>query len=243
MSNRSIDAAHENWRTHPVIVASIAAVAGFGVCFTYVVPIHIQSLKNEMAANAESVAKAKATEEKANSLERQLKDALGRIRALERPNLFSLGNPYPVGLGLVKIGQSVDDLEKAYPGAKIKKESRYWTLQGFHSVFTHVTYYFEDGSPDRKIKFISFVPLSGVGHEDNFLNNKLVEILGPPTDVPEPNFPSWQLSDAKVAIYFDPRVVPSYTIMREDYTPNWWPRKPTPPGPQTTGAIPPSKRR
>src|SRR5262249_23670015 len=41
----------------------------------------------------------------------------------------------PVGLGLVKIGQPVDDLEKVYVGAKIEKESRYWSLKDYHSVF------------------------------------------------------------------------------------------------------------
>src|SRR5262245_50507762 len=121
-----------DWWSYPAIRIIAARAAGFAFCYSYVLPTHTQSLRNEIAVNAELVAKAKATAEKATSLERQLKDALGRVRALEKPNLFSPDNPYPVGLGLVKIGQSVDDLEKTFPGAKIEMADRYWTLKDFH---------------------------------------------------------------------------------------------------------------
>ena len=171
-------------------------------------------------------------------LERQLKDALGRVKALEQSNLFSLGNPYPVGLGLVKIGQSVNDLEKAHPGAKIEKSSRYWTLREFHSVFTDVSYYFEEGTADKKITFINMRTSVRARDDGNFLQNKLLEVLGPPTEVPVANFARWDLAASKLAVYFDPRMVPSYMIMREGYTPNMWPRKAAP---LVTGATPPKK--
>ncbi len=235
MSNQPTETTTD-WKSNRAIVAIIAGAAVFGFCEVYVVPIHTQALKNEMAANSESVARAKATEERASTLERQLKDALGRVKALEQPNLFSLGNPYPVGLGLVKIGQSVDDVEKAYVGAKIKKETRYWTLKDFHSVFTSVTYHFGEDSAAKKITFISFVPAGG--RDNNFLINKLVEVLGPPTDAANPNNSSgWRIDNAKLGVYFDTQVVTSYMIMNLDFYSSWWPRKVAP----TTGALPSTK--
>ena len=120
------------WNAQTVIAAIIGGAATFTFAETLIVPLHVQTLKNEIAANADSVARAKATEEKAQGLERQLKAALVRVRSLEKPNLFAVGNPYPIGLGLVKIGQPVAEIEKAYPGAVIKKESGYWILKEYH---------------------------------------------------------------------------------------------------------------
>jgi hypothetical protein len=146
-----------DWKAHPVMVAIIAGAATFAFTEAWIVPLHVQSLRNEIATNAELVGRAKALQDKVVSLEGQLKAALVRVRSLETPNLLTPGNPYPVGLGLVKLGQPITDLEKAYPGAKLKKEDRYWELEDFHSVFSSVVYYFEPKSNDMKITFIVFV--------------------------------------------------------------------------------------
>jgi hypothetical protein len=228
-----------HWKSNPVIVAIVAGAAVFGFSEVYVVPIHTQSLRNEIASNAEVVARAKTTEEKANSLERQLRDALGRVKALELPNLFALGNPYPIGLGLVKLGQPIEDLERAYVGAKIvKSDASYWTLEGFHSVFADITYYFDASSPDRRIKHIRLTATYDSSRDNNFLGNKLVEVLGPPTESPRPEWHFWRLGDAKVNVYFDAGPLVAYMILPEGHMPNWWPRK----RPLATGTIVPPKK-
>jgi hypothetical protein len=239
MSNEQVTTVADIWKT--VLKVCAAFGAGFYFCYNVFMPTHTEALRNEIKANADLVAKASATAEKAASLERQLKDALGRVKALEKPNLFSLGNPYPVGLGLVRAGQSIDDVEKAYLGAKVeKKEKGYWTFKNVHSVFSDVTYYFDDTSPEKKITHIRFAALSEAGKSDNFLKNKLIETLGPPTDNPSPDKFRWKASEVKSSVYYEVKYVPAFIIMSEAYVlPGWPPPKP----PATTGAVPSTKVR
>jgi hypothetical protein len=122
-----------------------------------------------------------------------------------------------VGLGLVKTGQPIEDLSKAYPSATIKKSTKYWELNKFHSVFGDVTFYFDDRT--KKITHIAFY-CEGIAS----FTNRLVEILGPHTSSPQKDFYHWK-TDAKVSVFVGPPSGAAFLIMGEGLEPSWWPKK------------------
>jgi hypothetical protein len=208
-----------DWRAHPVIVALIAGGAAIAFWQTYVVPQQVQSLRNELEMNAELVSKAQATKEQAQNLGRELKEAQVKLASLEVTNLFSVGNPYPVGMGLVRIGQSIEDVGTAYPTAKLEKQDRYWRLPGYHAAFHAPSFHFDE--KDKKITHALFV--RSVKLESGVLRRKLVEALGPPTLNPKPDRVAWKLPDLKSTVYSNDE--DTFVIMRDGYTPVWWPSK------------------
>jgi hypothetical protein len=74
-------------------------------------------------------------------------------------NLFSLGNPYPVASGKVKLGDSINAIISAYPEASINRTSPgYWTIKPDHPAFRDVTYFFDRTTDlkDRRVRAILF---------------------------------------------------------------------------------------
>jgi hypothetical protein len=211
--------AFQEWKAHPVIVAIVAGAAVVAFWESYAVPLHTQALRNQIASNAELVANARATEEKLQSAEQRLKDALAKVRALEKPNLFSLGNPYPVGLGLVKVGQPIEDLRKAYPDAKVDRKEGLWRADNLHSVFGHIVFYFDERTKEKKITHILFNHLD---HSSTpFLGAKLVEMLGPP--LPSPRSDYYHLKATGKTTVFHRAADTYFVIMEESIQPKWWP--------------------
>lgn len=207
-----------DWTQHSVIVALISGAATAGFFLAVVVPIYTQSLRNEITAGADSVAKARATEERVATAERKLKVAEARIFSLENANSYSLGNPYPVGLGLVKVGQDIADVAKMYPGATIEKKDGYWSLKDYHSIYSIVTYYFK---AEQKISHILLSPHYKM--PEDFVPRKLTEILGPPASTPRDQFARWV--DSNYSVFVGPGVDKGYLITRNDLIPGWWPDK------------------
>jgi hypothetical protein len=180
-------ASDTDWKAHRVIVALIAGAAGIAFWQTYVVPQQVQALRNEIASNAELVSKAQATQDLAQSLERQLKEARSKVASLEATNAFSVGNPYPVGLGLVRIGQPIADVEGSYPTAKIQKKERYWELENYHAAFPWVVFYFDEKEKEKKVTHVMLTRPFNTWGDGAFVHRKLSETLGTPALHPREN--------------------------------------------------------
>jgi hypothetical protein len=123
----------------------------------------IAELKNRIAA-----LEAAAKEERKKLVEAQLK------------NVFSLGNPYPVGLGKVKLGDSIDVIQSNFPEASIERiTSGFWSVRYDHPAFRSVTYYFDRPKElkDRRVRLLLLHASDGIS---GVLKEKLIEALGQP---------------------------------------------------------------
>ncbi|WOS41262.1 hypothetical protein [Xanthomonas rydalmerensis] len=148
-----------------------------------------QNLSNAIAtsekksSSLEGISKRKdqeisAFKSKISSLEQDLVDA-------RAANIFSAENPYPNGLGLVRIGMKKDEIIRAYPDAKIEispNDPDIVTVNLADSPFERVTYHLSDKTDDAKISHISFdMPMFRSKYSGDFLYKKLVEAFGQPS--------------------------------------------------------------
>lgn len=195
------------WRNHPVIVASGSAAATFLLClavFTQIVAptqnakleIDLMKVKEANQNLTRSIAKSnsngKSWELGSKRKDKEIATLKAKISSLEQElvdsralNIFSGGNPYPNGLGLVRIGMSKDEIVKAYPGAKIDidpDDPDLVTVYLVDSPFERVTYHLSDKTDSATISHISFdMPMFRSKYSGDFLYKKLVEAFGQPS--------------------------------------------------------------
>lgn len=195
------------WRNHPVIVASGSAAATFLLClaiFTQLVePTQNAKLEIELLkmkdANQQLTNSINSANQLNNSLvagnsrkDKELFALKGKVSLLQQElidakaeNLFAPGNPYPSGLGLVRIGMNRSDIAKAYQGFKIESDPdgpSIVTVYLVNSPFERVSYHLSDKTESAKITHLSFdMPLFQSKYSKDFLYKKLVESFGVPS--------------------------------------------------------------
>lgn len=203
-----------SWKDHPLVVASIAVAATIGLAVLLfkevILPTHSVSLSNQITsltnelqilrkkseADVQSIGDLSAKLEAANRRAENLEQSLTKARI---SNLFSSGNPYPIGLGRIQVGQSIEQVTLAYPTASIKKSDGYWSVENQHPFFESIVYYYDEEEKSKIVTHISFRRLFRSKVGDSFLQEKLTEALGPPKSWSRTNFYSWQMS--KLTVY------------------------------------------
>ncbi|WP_148663450.1 hypothetical protein [Bosea vaviloviae] len=152
-----------------------------------------------------------------------LAEAKARIQDAEWANTFAIGSSYPVGLERVGVGETAERLAAAFPGKAIDrtKESYHSIDQTGHAVFDRVTFYFDDGSKDKRITHISYWSraLDGRSKDDDWLSTRLAVSLGPPK-VWGQGYYSWE---PKGPVHTFVRLG-QLLIMRAGLRPNGWPK-------------------
>ena|ERR1039457_7208340 len=123
----------------------------------------------------------------------------------QQANLFALGNPYPSGLGQVRLGDPIARVDEVYAGHSVNREhDGYWTVKLTDKGFwIQVAYYF-DKSPKKIIDQILFImePYYKLGDEPfplhklgpQFLRIRLEEALGTPVYSKKTKVYSWKVS-------------------------------------------------
>jgi len=115
------DAPNKSWKDHPVIIAAASFGAGLVFAQTVIFPTMTASLRNEVSSLRSQVQEVAVLKEQLKKAEADAKVEKDKLVASQRTNLFSLGNPYPVGIGKVKLGDNVSSLTKYYPDNTITR--------------------------------------------------------------------------------------------------------------------------
>jgi hypothetical protein len=201
------------WKDHPVVVAAIACAASLVFAQQVIFPILTASLQTELATYKTRAAEVGPLKERIAVLESQLKDAPGDLAKIQTTNMFSLGNPYPIGLSQIKLGDSIDVVTKTYPSASIERKSFYWSVTRPNSAFSAAAYLFERDSNDKRVSAIQFYLNSDAPL--NLLQTKLVEAVGQPTySGPKRDCSVWKVNDRLFVRKKAPR---SFDINTTDY--------------------------
>jgi len=215
-----------SWKDHPIAVASIAVAAtiGLGILLVkeIILPTQTASLTNQLSSipalqNENNKLKSTLSETKS-----KLDDSQRRLKLSETTNLFTVGSPYPTGLGLVRIGDDIAEIDKHYAANSVdKSEENYYTVTLPHGIFKNVVYGFKTSTKTKKVTQIAFVLPFDKTLNDSFLQEKLVEALGKPTGNPKKDFYSWQTSQNVTAYKPLPDM---YLILEEGFAPSIWPK-------------------
>ncbi|MEJ1409098.1 MAG: hypothetical protein RPU60_02615 [Candidatus Sedimenticola sp. (ex Thyasira tokunagai)] len=221
----------ENFKNHPISIASLAVVGTIAIGILLykevILPTHTLSLKNEISALKSEVNKLNAKVSSLVKVEVKNKALLNRLALQEKGNLFSVGNPYPIGLEQVRIGDSLSKVSDvytlaSYPNAivKIQKESSYVTVSNAHAFFEYITYYIDEKNTKLPITHISFnaSPINEL--PKGFLQEKIIAAFGYPDSNPKGEYYSWD-SNFKTTIYKIDN--DGYTLISEGYRLGFWP--------------------
>ncbi|MEH2513425.1 hypothetical protein V1291_004779 [Nitrobacteraceae bacterium AZCC 1564] len=182
------------WKDHPVVIAALSCAAGIAFAHQFIFPAMTASLQNEIADLKKQVSDAGISKERIKSLEEKLKKSEADAASAQAANMFSLQNPYPMGLGALKLGDSLDAIERSFPGAEIEKKSGYWSVKNPTSQYSDATYFFDRRAQNKRVRSIMFFLKANA--PNRFLQSKLTDALGQPTiSGPKADCYIWKVND------------------------------------------------
>lgn len=227
---------HHDWKSSPVIVAGGSAAAATLLCITVftqiVVPTQTAQLENEALKAAEK-ARQLQERDKATSnllasyktknlaLERQVSSLSKEILAARLGSLFPLGNPYPSGLGRVKVGSPISALQEEYRGLQITPDPDDPTKEKVelkNSPFDSISYSYEAKDSAKRVIHISFHLKNEWDYEDSFMLKHIVEALGPATHQQGKSNFMWDLEGGSNAFLLGN----TYMVMTDNVQPLLW---------------------
>ncbi len=228
---------HHGWKENPVIVAggSVAATALFCIAVVnqIVIPTQtakleteilkakdtLRNLEEDLAAernrNEGLLSKISLLSSQVVTLGKQLMEA--RIGAL-----FGPGNPYPTGLGVVRIGTPIDEVRNNFPSSQIETifdQPDILIVNLNNSPFRYIQYSFYKKDSRKRIASATFTIDHDKEFGDNFLPNKVTEAIGSPVEQPQRGYYRWP-DTAGVKVYL---VDDTYMIMAPGFAPAVWP--------------------
>lgn len=186
---------------HPLVVIALAVVGTFGFSYQFVLPIMTAKLQNDVDKIPSYEKQIKEDNVKIDELNNKLQQVESQLVIAQNANLFMYDDPYPIGLGKLRIGDSIDNMIMIYGEKDIEKKDGFWSVDNKHSKFTHVTYYFNDESPKKEITHILFRT-----DVDFKMKNSLQEILenkfGVPLHLKNDRF-GWKVSNGLIHKFED----------------------------------------
>jgi Sec-independent protein translocase protein TatA len=200
-----VDSQEKRWQDHPVIIAIISGAAALVFAYNVLFPTLTASLQNELSSLRSQVQETtslkdqlkKAQDEAKNEkqkMEAAAKTEKDKLMASQMTNLFSLGNPYPVGFGKIKLGDSITAITNVYADARIdRKAADYWGVKPDHPIFRDLVYFFDRTTDlkDRRVRAILFFGKESIS---GILQDKLIEALGQPISPgPKPECYIWAI--------------------------------------------------
>ena len=187
------DSQEKRWQDHPVIIAVISGAAALVFAYNVLFPTLTASLQNEVTSLRSQVQEIRELKNRIAAMEAAAKVEKQRLAETQMTNLFALGSPYPIGLGKVKIGDTIDSILTAYPEAPIDRHSTYWSVPQDHALFSQIAFFFERDSKPPRVRslLIHLRAISG-----DLLQAKLIESLGQPSSPgPKKDCFIWKVQD------------------------------------------------
>lgn len=150
--------------------------------------------------------------------DQQLADLRKKLRSAQLATLYQHGSVYPSGLGTVRMGMSISKVREAFDRKTIEEKDSYLSVQTGHAVFRDVTYYFGEADKDQIITHVSFRYDEG---DKDLVQSKLVEALGPPSNIPKAGYFEW--SRGEVGVFHHSGFMSSVIVMNSQWRPGYWP--------------------
>lgn len=165
---------HVDWKNNPLMVAGGSAAATIVLCITVftqiVLPTQTAKLENdalrarERTRELEDAAKkhsetVRALSSKNENLEKQVKRLASELLDLRQGDLFSYQDPFPKGLGSIRLNALTSEIDRVYAGRKIQLHSDDPTVIKVaidNSPFGEVSYSYKEFGAQRKIVHIAF---------------------------------------------------------------------------------------
>lgn len=205
---------------HPIVVIALAVVGTFGFSYQFVLPIMTAKLQNDVDKIPSYVKQIEEDKIEIGELNKKLQQVESQLAIVQHANLFVYNNPYPVGLGNVRIGDPIENLIAIYGEKYLEKQDSYWSVNNKHSIFKHITYYFNEKSSKKEITHIAFREELDVKNRI-FLQSKLEDIFGQPIKYKRQGFYAWKFAEATIYKHneFD------FLLMSSKYSPSFFPEK------------------
>jgi hypothetical protein len=177
-----------DWRNHPIYFVGLGFLFGLGFDYTWLAPARLGDYRLEIAdarnvvAKAEAESKnqssrAEAAERKVAELERSVLAAERNARDALTANMFVAGNPYPIGLGSIRVGSPIEQIEREVPQERLEKKKVYWSIKLAGSVFDRVTLYWDDRAKNPVITHLVLWAGEDASKDKDFLRQKLTHAL------------------------------------------------------------------
>lgn len=141
---------------HPLVVIALAVIGTFGFSYQFVLPIMTAKLQNDVDKIPGYEKQIDEDNVKIDELNKKLQQIESQLTVAQNANLFTHDDPYPIGLGKLRIGDSIDNLITMYGEKDLEKKEGFWTIKNAHSFFDEITYYYNDESPKKEITHINF---------------------------------------------------------------------------------------
>lgn len=141
---------------HPLVVIALAVIGTFGFSYQFVLPIMTAKLQNDVDKIPSYEKKIDEDNVKIDELNKKLQQIETQLAIAQNANLFTQDDPYPIGLGKLRIGDSIENLITYYGEKNLEKKDGFWIIKNIHSVFNQIIYYYNDESPKKEITHIYF---------------------------------------------------------------------------------------
>lgn len=235
------------WSEHPVYVAGLSVVGTIAICITLykevLLPAQMATSEfkiaelNRQLQNSESEnlkIKLAATKSKESDMSeiKRLSDELAVVKkTLEQVSLefegfkvgslFFEGGVYPSAFDRVKVGQSVELVDKVFEGSSIEKEDAYVTVKVNHPFFDHITFYHSEEAPHLIYQIMYSAPYGverkvGVG----YLQSQLESAFGKALKIAEKHY-LWKANDKVNVFKHDDQ---SFIVSDNTSVPGGWDR-------------------
>jgi hypothetical protein len=233
-----------DWRIHPIYFVGVGFLFGLWFDYTWLAPARLGDYRLEIAdaRNVVTKAKAEATTQsnRADVAERKVAELENAVLAAERnardaltANTFVAGSPYPIGMGSIRLGASIEQIEREVPPERLEKKKGFLWIKMAGSVFDRVSLHWDDRAKNPVVSQLGFWASEDASKDKEFLRQKLTHALGSPTE-PQGGYCEWHLSDG-TGIFISPREydwqASNYQIIGRGYQPGDWP------SPTATGSI------
>lgn len=192
------------------ISVSATLVIGGGLVKDIVVPAYTEQLKNQLVEFPRVKEQNEKLQLEIKELTSQLAAARSETSLALTANTFVQGDPYPVGLNSVRIGDPISKIDRTYHAGHITKEKKspYWSVRTGHPVFRTVTYYFDPDSKNPTVNtLLLFVETDK--YPNPYLKKKLLSVLGEAQGSDDEDEPFWLKNGVLVRLNAD-----TYTISR-----------------------------
>ncbi|MET4451567.1 hypothetical protein [Bradyrhizobium sp. RT3b] len=98
----------KKWQDHPVLIAICSGAAALIFAQTVIFPTMTASLQNEVSSARSQMQEVATLRDQLKKATEDTAKAKLELKAAQLNNVFSVGNPYPIGLDKLRIGDGLD---------------------------------------------------------------------------------------------------------------------------------------
>jgi hypothetical protein len=207
-----------NWKDSTLVVAVISAAGTATFMYNVVMPLTTATMSAKLEALAPAAERISKLEAELRETKDKLQTAEGIASLATENTPFLPGSVYPTGIDIVKLGSSIEEVEKVYPDGRWNEDNSYYSVDQKNPNFGSSTFYFRQTGKIKKVSHILFLVNSDSKLNNKTLLNRLTTLFGTPTSAASSGRFWWKISSKHTAGLDGER---AYTIYQGEYGPTW----------------------